>query len=72
VFQAREETRVRTVLDHTKLMIARYGEERGVTLMRKHFAWYFKGEPNSKDIRMQLNQATSLRGVEAAILPSLR
>ncbi len=63
-----EETRVRTVLDHVKLMIARYGEERGVTLMRKHFAWYFKGGHQSKEIRMKLNQATSLRDVEAAIL----
>lgn len=67
-----EETRLQTVLDHTKLMIARYGEERGVVLMRKHFTWYFKGEPNSKDIRLRLNQATSLRDVETAILPSLR
>ncbi len=67
-----EETRVRTVIDHTKLMIARHGEERGVTLMRKHFAWYFKGGPNSKEIRMRLNQAASLADVEAAILPASR
>lgn len=63
-------TRVQTVLDHTKLMIARHGEERGVTLMRKHYAWYFKGGQNSKDIRMRLNQAGSLRDVETAILPA--
>jgi len=63
-----EETRVRTVIDHTKLMIARWGEERGVTLMRKHYAWYFKGGPNSKEIRMRLNQAKSLAEVEGILM----
>ncbi len=62
-----EETRVRTVLDHTKLMIARYGEERGVVLMRKHYAWYFKGGPRSKEIRMRLNQAKTFGEVEAIL-----
>ncbi len=62
-----EETRVRTVLDHTKLMIARHGGERGVVLMRKHYAWYFKGGPRSKEIRMRLNQAKSLAEVEVIL-----
>ncbi len=59
-----EATRIHTVLDHTKLMIARHGEERGVVLMRKHYAWYFKGGPGSKEMRMRLNQAKSLAEVE--------
>ncbi len=59
-----EATRVRTVLDHTKLMIARHGEERGVVLMRKHYAWYFKGGPRSKELRMRLNQAKAFAEVE--------
>lgn len=59
-----DETRVRAVIDHTRLMIARWGEERGVTLMRKHYAWYFKGGQRGKDIRMRLNQAASLAEVE--------
>ncbi|MEK7545892.1 MAG: tRNA dihydrouridine synthase DusB [Patescibacteria group bacterium] len=62
-----EETRRTTVIDHTKLMIAKYGPERGVVLMRKHYAWYFKGSPNSKDIRMALNKAASLPEVEAIL-----
>lgn len=62
------ETRVRTVIDHTKLMIARWGEERGVTLMRKHYAWYFKGGPGCKEIRMALNQAKSLQEVEGILM----
>jgi nifR3 family TIM-barrel protein len=61
-----EETRLRTVLDHTRLMIARHGEERGVVLMRKHCAWYFKGARDGKEIRQRLNQARSLADVEAA------
>lgn len=64
------ETRVRTVIDHTKLMIARWGEERGVTLMRKHYAWYFKGGPGCKEIRMALNQAKSLAEVETILIES--
>lgn len=61
------ETRVRAVIDHTKLMIARWGEERGVTLMRKHYAWYFKGGADSKELRMRLNQAKSLAEVEGIL-----
>jgi nifR3 family TIM-barrel protein len=63
-----EATRIRTVIDHTKLMIARHGEERGVTLMRKHYAWYFKGGPGSKDLRMRLNQTKSLAEVEGILI----
>lgn len=59
--------RHRTVLDHAALMIARYGEERGVVLMRKHFAWYFKGGARSKELRVRLNKAVSLADVEAAL-----
>lgn len=62
-----ETTRRRAVIDHTKLMIARHGEERGVVLMRKHYAWYFKGSPRSKELRMGLNKAASLAQVEAVL-----
>jgi tRNA-dihydrouridine synthase B len=58
-----DETRAKTALDHAELMARRHGEERGVTLMRKHFAWYFKGDPGSKELRMRLNQAKSLEDV---------
>lgn len=61
------DTRVRTVIDHTKLMTLRYGPERGVVLMRKHYAWYFKGGQNSKEIRVALNKASSLAEVEAVL-----
>lgn len=67
-----EGTRRRAVIDHTKLMIARHGEERGVVLMRKHYAWYFKGSPRSKELRMELNKAASLREVEAALAMDLQ
>lgn len=60
-------TRVGAVLEHLKLMIARHGEERGVILMRKHFAWYFRGGPGAKELRMELNKATSLVDVERAL-----
>lgn len=62
-----EDTRRRTAIDHTKLMIARHGEERGVVLMRKHYAWYFKGGPGSKELRMRLNKTVSLAEVEAIL-----
>lgn len=59
-----EATRRRTAIEHLDLMIAREGEERGVTLMRKHFAWYFKGGPGDKELRARLNQARSRAEVE--------
>ncbi len=64
------ETRIRTVIDHTKLMIGRWGEERGVTLMRKHYAWYFKGGPGSKETRQRLNRASALSEVETILAES--
>jgi tRNA-dihydrouridine synthase len=35
--------------------------------MRKHFAWYFKGGPRSKEMRMELNKAATLSEVEAIL-----
>lgn len=62
-----EEERRAAVLDHLRLMAARHGDERGTVLMRKHFAWYFKGGPGSKELRMELNQAKSVAEVEAIL-----
>ncbi len=60
-------TRARTALEHLELMIARHGEERGVVLMRKHFAWYFKGGRDSKEVRQALNRAGTRAEVGTAL-----
>jgi tRNA-dihydrouridine synthase B len=64
------ETRVRTVLDHAKLMLEHEGE-RGIVLMRKHFSWYFKGQPGSVGLREKLMKVSTLAELENVLLPSL-
>lgn len=44
----------KTALDHTQLMIDHYGETSGLIQMRKHFGWYFRNFPKSKELRKKL------------------
>jgi nifR3 family TIM-barrel protein len=63
-------TRVRTVLDHARLMVEKEGE-RGIVLMRKHFSWYFKGHRDAKDLREKLMKISTLSELEAVLMPVL-
>lgn len=45
---------------HGELLSARYGERHGLTDLRKHMAWYFKGFPVGGDLRRSLAMVSSL------------
>lgn len=51
--------RFRVLLEHTTLMLDRYGPQ-GIVLMRKHFPWYLKGLVDIKDTRSALVRVTSI------------
>jgi tRNA-dihydrouridine synthase len=55
--------RINTLLDHTKLMLEHKGS-RGIIEMRKHLLWYFKGQPNTGELRNQLSQVENLPQLE--------
>ena len=45
---------------HGELMAGLYGERHGLTELRKHMAWYFKGFPVGGDVRRGLAMVSSL------------
>lgn len=64
------EERIQTVLEHAKLMLEHEGE-RGIVLMRKHFSWYFKGQPGCVELRQRLMNVSTLAELENVLLPTL-
>lgn len=52
---------------HADLLSMWKGEDRAVLEMRKHFAWYIKGERGASEFRRKLNTLTSLQEVKDAI-----
>ncbi|HHV21006.1 MAG TPA: tRNA dihydrouridine synthase DusB [Propionibacterium sp.] len=53
-----------TVLRHGRLMAGLMGERRGLTDLRKHMAWYFKGYPVGGDARRGLAMVSSVAELE--------
>ncbi len=51
--------KVELALEHTRLMIERFGERGAVLKMRKHLAWYSKGFPDGVGLRRQLNNIST-------------
>lgn len=51
-------------LRHLQLKIDFIGEEAAVREMRGHLAWYLKGLPDSKSIRLKFNQVSSYKEVK--------
>jgi nifR3 family TIM-barrel protein len=45
---------------HAELLAGLMGEQRGVTEMRKHMSWYFKGFPIGGDVRRDLGMVSGL------------
>lgn len=45
---------------HAELLASLYGERHGVTDLRKHMAWYFKGFPVGGDLRRSLAMVSTL------------
>ena len=53
-----------TVRRHGELLAELMGEQRGVTDLRKHIAWYFKGYPVGGEVRRGLGLASSLADLD--------
>ncbi len=53
-----------TVRRHAELLSALLGERPGLTDLRKHMAWYFKGFPVGGEIRRRLGMVSSLADLD--------
>lgn len=53
-----------TVRRHGELLAALSGEQRGLTDLRKHMAWYFKGFPVGGEVRRGLGLVSSLADLD--------
>lgn len=52
---------------HGELLAQVMGEQRGLTDLRKHMAWYFKGYPLGGDVRRRLGMVASLAELDAQL-----
>jgi nifR3 family TIM-barrel protein len=52
---------------HAELLAGLSDERRGVTDLRKHMAWYFKGFPVGGDVRRALGLVSSFEDLDAAL-----
>jgi nifR3 family TIM-barrel protein len=52
---------------HAELLVGLSDELRGVTDLRKHMAWYFKGFPVGGDVRRMLGLVSSFADLDAAL-----
>ncbi|MFZ1282543.1 MAG: tRNA dihydrouridine synthase DusB [Propionicimonas sp.] len=52
---------------HAELLAALYGERHGLTDLRKHMAWYFKGFPVGGDLRRGLAMVSSLAELDGLL-----
>ena len=52
---------------HAELLAASHGETWGLTDLRKHMAWYFKGFPVGGEIRRRLALIASLADLDAQL-----
>lgn len=57
-----EEQRI-IVLEHYNLAIDHYGEAKAVRMMRKHLAWYTKGQKHGNDFRKKINTMENAKSV---------
>ncbi len=63
--------RTEVCLRHLRLAIEKKEDRRGILEMRKHYAGYFRGIPNFKQIRMQLLTLTDFPAIEQLLLSQL-
>ena len=52
---------------HGELLAELYGERHGLTDLRKHMAWYFKGFPVGGELRRSLATVSSFADLDAAL-----
>lgn len=58
------EQRFATAVEHARLMVEEFGEERGIRMMRKLLAWYVKGIPGASRLRPRLFKVDTLGDLE--------
>jgi len=63
--------RIATVLEHARLQCERYGEESGMRKLRKHLPFYFKGEAQWKELRMNLVRVSTFLELEQLLKATL-
>jgi nifR3 family TIM-barrel protein len=56
-----------TVRRHAELLAVLLGESRGLTVLRKHMAWYFKGFVVGTQVRAALGRVSSMRELDALL-----
>jgi len=59
--------KVTVALDHMRLIVAQYGQPRGVLMSRKVLAWYARGFDGASGLRRTLFQVETLADAEAAL-----
>jgi nifR3 family TIM-barrel protein len=57
------------VLDHADRLVAWFGEQGGMLMMRKYLTWYTKGFPQSAAVRGRLNALRTRADLVAALAP---
>lgn len=61
------ETRLKTALLHTRMLIEDKGDHIGILEARKHVCWYLKGVRGGASIRTMINSAKSYEDMERAL-----
>jgi len=60
--------RIAVSLAHLKLAIQKKGEYKGIIEMRKHYAGYFKGQPDFKKIRLEILTRQNYNEIEDILM----
>ncbi|MCX6374946.1 MAG: tRNA dihydrouridine synthase DusB [Armatimonadetes bacterium] len=56
--------RIEVALEHLRMMIELYGEDRGIREMRGQIAWYVRGMPGAAGMRRRFSQAVTPEDME--------
>lgn len=61
------EEKLQIMLEHINLEVEEKGEYTGIREMRKHLAYYIKGEQNASEVRQKINTLESKKEVEETL-----
>lgn len=61
------DTRLRTLIEHTKLFEKKLGDIKNFAVMKKHFATYVVGFDGAKELRMKLMEVSNAKEAEEVI-----
>ncbi|MEW5922490.1 MAG: tRNA dihydrouridine synthase DusB [Candidatus Zixiibacteriota bacterium] len=59
------EEKINLALEHSRLIVEKFGERHGAMVMRKHLAWYSKGFQGGADLRRMLKSVNSYQDIKA-------